>query len=84
MTTDLTPQDKAKKAAATRAAAFVETGMKVGLGTGSTAKFFVELTPERLLSGGSQTFSQASAATFLRYSRDMPTTLGLRVRSGAA
>lgn len=41
MTVELSPQDRAKKAAALRAADFVETGMKVGLGTGSTAAFLV-------------------------------------------
>ncbi|MFK7868528.1 MAG: ribose-5-phosphate isomerase RpiA [Roseobacter sp.] len=41
MPPELSPQDTAKNAAAVRAADFVETGMKVGLGTGSTAAFLV-------------------------------------------
>ena len=37
MSDTLSPIDTAKFAAAKRASAFVESGMKVGLGTGSTA-----------------------------------------------
>ncbi|MBT4830613.1 MAG: ribose 5-phosphate isomerase A, partial [Marinovum sp.] len=39
MTEHLSPGDRAKFAAAKRASALVETGMRVGLGTGSTAAF---------------------------------------------
>ncbi len=35
--------DELKRQAATRALEFVQDGMKLGLGTGSTAKHFVEL-----------------------------------------
>lgn len=41
MTGDLSPIDKAKFVAAKRAADFVEDGMRVGLGTGSTAAWLV-------------------------------------------
>lgn len=41
MDAELSAQDRAKKAAALRAADFLENGMKVGLGTGSTAAFLV-------------------------------------------
>jgi len=41
MMQDLSPQDRAKQATAIRAAEFVESGMKLGLGTGSTAVFLV-------------------------------------------
>ena len=44
---DLSPQDRAKRAAALRAAEMVETGMRVGLGTGSTAAFLVRRLGER-------------------------------------
>jgi ribose 5-phosphate isomerase A len=44
---ELSPQDRAKRAAARRAAEMVETGMKVGLGTGSTAAFLVRRLGER-------------------------------------
>lgn len=40
-----------KRAAASRALDFVESGMKVGLGTGSTADFFTEFLAERVRSG---------------------------------
>lgn len=40
-----------KRAAAARAVEFVQSGMRVGLGTGSTAKHFVELLGERVRSG---------------------------------
>jgi ribose 5-phosphate isomerase A len=39
--------DRAKRAAAERAVAMVAPGMKLGLGTGSTAAIFVELLAER-------------------------------------
>ena len=44
-------QDLAKRAAATRALDFVEQGMRLGLGTGSTAHVFVELLGERVAQG---------------------------------
>jgi ribose 5-phosphate isomerase A len=40
-----------KRAAAARAVDFVEPGMKVGLGSGSTADFFTEFLAERVRSG---------------------------------
>ncbi|MCH9632281.1 MAG: Ribose-5-phosphate isomerase A [Chlamydiae bacterium] len=43
--------DKAKQAAGYKAAELVEDGMKVGLGTGSTAYFFIEKLIERCKSG---------------------------------
>jgi len=43
--------DAYKRAAAARAAEFVRPGMRLGLGTGSTAKHFVELIGERVRSG---------------------------------
>ena len=47
MAADLSPADRAKKAAAERAVAFVEDGMKLGLGTGSTAAFMVRALADR-------------------------------------
>ena len=41
MAAELSPIDKAKFAAARRAVDFVEDGMRVGLGTGSTAAWMV-------------------------------------------
>lgn len=46
MADDLNDAEKAKRAAATRALDWVQDGMKVGLGTGSTAKWFVDLLAE--------------------------------------
>src|SRR6185312_1131556 len=43
--------DALKRPAAARALEQVETGMKLGLGTGSTAKHFVELLGERVSAG---------------------------------
>jgi ribose 5-phosphate isomerase A len=43
--------DAQKRAAAARAIEFVQPGMRLGLGTGSTAKHFVELVGERVRAG---------------------------------
>jgi ribose 5-phosphate isomerase A len=43
--------DALKRAAAARAVEFVRSGMRLGLGTGSTAKHFVELVGERVRAG---------------------------------
>jgi ribose 5-phosphate isomerase A len=43
--------DELKRQAAARAVEFVRSGMKLGLGTGSTAKHFVELLGERVRDG---------------------------------
>ena len=43
--------DAQKRAAAARALEFVRPGMRLGLGTGSTAKHFVELLAERVRAG---------------------------------
>jgi len=43
--------DVQKRAAAARAVEFVRPGMRLGLGTGSTAKHFVELIGERVRAG---------------------------------
>lgn len=52
MTAELTPIDKAKFAAAKRAAAFVEDGMRVGLGTGSTSAWFLRCLGEMVRDEG--------------------------------
>jgi ribose 5-phosphate isomerase A len=48
----LSPQDRAKHAAATAALALVEDGMRLGLGTGSTAWFVVEALAARVRDEG--------------------------------
>ena len=40
-----------KRAAAVRALEFVQPGMRLGLGTGSTAKHFVEVLAQRVRDG---------------------------------
>ena len=48
----LAPSDIAKRAAAARALELVDDGMTLGLGTGSTAGWFVRLLSERIRSPG--------------------------------
>ena len=52
MPADLNPIDKAKFIAAKRAVEFVEDGMKLGLGTGSTAAWMVRCLAERIREDG--------------------------------
>lgn len=52
MSEPMSPVDTAKFVAAKRASAFVESGMKVGLGTGSTAAWLVKCIGERIKSEG--------------------------------
>jgi ribose 5-phosphate isomerase A len=52
MPAELSPIDKAKFVAAKRAVEFVETGMKLGLGTGSTAAWMVRCLAERIREEG--------------------------------
>lgn len=53
--------DKAKRAAGILAAQWIESGMIVGLGTGSTAAFFIEALIKRNLNIKAVASSQASA-----------------------
>ncbi|MEM6727558.1 MAG: ribose 5-phosphate isomerase A, partial [Pseudomonadota bacterium] len=52
MAGELSPIDKAKFVAAKRAADYVENGMKVGLGTGSTAAWLVRCLGELVREDG--------------------------------
>ncbi|WP_022703020.1 ribose-5-phosphate isomerase RpiA [Pseudorhodobacter ferrugineus] len=52
MAAELSPIDKAKFVAAQRAVGFVENGMKLGLGTGSTAAWMVRCLAERIREEG--------------------------------
>jgi ribose 5-phosphate isomerase A len=52
MTAELSPIDHAKYAAARRSVDFVEDGMKLGLGTGSTAAWMVRCLAERIKAEG--------------------------------
>lgn len=52
MGSELTPIDKAKFVAAKQATEYVESGMKIGLGTGSTAAWFVQCLGEMVREEG--------------------------------
>ena len=52
MSSELSPIDRAKFVAAKRAASYVQTGMKVGLGTGSTAAWLVRCLGEMVRDEG--------------------------------
>ena len=47
----MTEADRYKRAAAERAVGFVESGMRIGLGTGSTARHVLDVLAERLRAG---------------------------------
>jgi len=47
----LSTPEQLKRKAAERAAKYVESGMRVGMGTGSTARHFVDVVAERLRAG---------------------------------
>lgn len=69
--TDLSPQDRAKRAAALRAAEMVETGMKVGLGTGSTAAFLVRRLGERVRDQGLRIVAVATSERTASLAREV-------------
>jgi ribose 5-phosphate isomerase A len=73
--TDLSSADRAKRAAAARAVELVEDGMRLGLGTGSTARWFVELLAARIGRTGEKIVAvPTSAAT-----RAQAEALGIRL-----
>lgn len=47
----INPQELAKQAAAKAAINYIKPGMKIGLGTGSTATFFIQLLGEKVAHG---------------------------------
>lgn len=65
-----------KRAAAARALEYVRPGMRLGLGTGSTAKHFVELLAERVRGGLDVVAVPTSEAT-----RVLASALGIRLTS---
>jgi ribose 5-phosphate isomerase A len=67
-------QDDDKRAAAARAVSLVSSGMRLGLGTGSTAAHFVDLLAERVRQGLEITCVATSEATRLQAER-----LGIRI-----
>jgi len=58
----LEPVDNAKRAAAARALELVEDGMTLGLGTGSTAGWFVRLLSERIRATGLEVHGVATSS----------------------
>ena len=62
MTAELSPIDKAKYIAARRAVEFVEDGMRLGLGTGSTAAWMVRCLGEMIREEGIKVTGVATSA----------------------
>lgn len=77
MTENLSPIDRAKYAAARRAVDLVEDGMKLGLGTGSTAAWMVRCLAEKARDEG---LRLTCVPTSLR-TAELARTLGLKVVS---
>ena len=77
MAQNLTPMDRAKFAAARRAVDCVEDGMKLGLGTGSTAAWMVRCLAERARSEGLRLTCVPTSARTAELAR----SLGLKVAS---
>ena len=73
MSTALSPQDEAKRAAGRHAATYAVDGMRVGLGTGSTVRFTIEALAE---SGLDLMCTSTSVQT-----HELATSLGLTVVS---
>lgn len=71
MTQELSPIDKAKYAAARRAASFVEEGMRVGLGTGTAAAWLVRCLGERVREEGLRFSGVPSSARTAALARDV-------------
>lgn len=67
--------DQQKRAAATSAAALVESGMHIGLGTGSTSTYFIEALAAR---AAAENLAIVCAATSIA-TEERATALGLRV-----
>ncbi len=71
MPSDLSPIDKAKFAAAKRATQYVEDGMRVGLGTGSTAAWLVRCLGELVSEEGLKITGVPTSARTAALARDV-------------
>ena len=71
MPTELSPIDKAKFVAAKRATDYVETGMKVGLGTGSTAAWLVRCLGEMVRDDGLRIKGVPTSSRTAQLARDV-------------
>ncbi|MEM7721450.1 MAG: ribose-5-phosphate isomerase RpiA [Pseudomonadota bacterium] len=77
MTAELSPIDKAKYVAARRAVDFVEDGMRVGLGTGSTAAWMVRCLGEVVREDGMQITGVATSTR----TADLARQVGLTIKT---
>ncbi len=75
--TELSPSDAAKDAAARAAVRLVGDGMRVGLGTGSTAAFMVRRLAERVKAEG----LRLRCASTSQATADLAESLGLKIES---
>ncbi len=75
MNDQMSQVDRAKFAAAKRASAFVKSGMKVGLGTGSTAAWLVKCLGERVRSEGLQITAVPTSSRTAELARDVGITI---------
>ncbi len=71
MTAALSPIDKAKYVAARRAVEFVEDGMRIGLGTGSTAAWMVRCLGELIRDEGMKITGVATSARTAELAREV-------------
>lgn len=71
MSNDLSPIDKAKFVAAKKATDYVETGMKVGLGTGSTAAWLVRCLGEMIRDDGLRIQGVPTSSRTAQLARDV-------------
>ena len=71
MVTHLTPADRARFAAARRAVDLVEDGMKLGLGTGSTAAWMIRALAERTREEGLRLTCVATSARTAGLAREL-------------
>jgi ribose 5-phosphate isomerase A len=77
MSTELSPLDRAKFVAARRAVRYVESGMRVGLGTGSTAAWMVRLLADKIRTEGIDVMGVPTS----RRTADLARECGIRVVS---
>jgi ribose 5-phosphate isomerase A len=75
MTAELSPIDKAKYVAARRAVEFVEDGMRVGLGTGSTAAWMVRCLGELVRDEGMMITGVATSTRTADLAREVGVTV---------
>lgn len=75
--TSLSPSDTAKNTAAVAAVTLVEDGMRLGLGTGSTAAFMVRRLAERVKNEG----LNLRCASTSQVTADLAESLGIRIET---